>query len=126
MTGGHVVVLGPTGRNFAAGMSGGIAYVLDEEAAFAARCNQQLVGLEPLDADDERIVLELLGEHEERTGSPVAARLLADWSPAPFVKVIPHDYKRALAELGDEVRYRDHPVSAGGAGFVTKESEEAA
>jgi glutamate synthase (NADPH/NADH) large chain/glutamate synthase (ferredoxin) len=127
MTGGRVVVLGPTGRNFAAGMSGGIAYVLDEEGAFAGRCNLQLVGLEALDADDESIVIALVEEHGERTGSPVAARLLADWNAARFVKVIPHDYKRALAELGDEeVRYHDHPVSAGGVGFVTKESEEAA
>ena len=52
--------------------------------------------------------------------------MLADWNPAAFVKVIPHDYKRALADLGDEVQYHDHPVSAGGAGFVTRESEEAA
>jgi glutamate synthase domain-containing protein 2/glutamate synthase domain-containing protein 1/glutamate synthase domain-containing protein 3 len=127
MTGGRVVVLGTTGRNFAAGMSGGIAYVLDEDGAFAGRCNKQLVGLEALDADDESIVINLIEEHGERTGSPVAARLLTDWNAARFVKVIPHDYKRALAELGDEeVRYHDHPVSAGGVGFVTKESEEAA
>jgi hypothetical protein len=52
--------------------------------------------------------------------------VLAHWAPAAFVKVIPHDYKRALAELGDDVQYHDHPVSAGGAGFVTRESEEAA
>jgi glutamate synthase domain-containing protein 2/glutamate synthase domain-containing protein 3 len=126
MTGGHVVVLGRTGRNFAAGMSGGIAYVLDEDGSFAGRCNHQLVGLEPLDEDDGAIVIALMEEHAERTGSPVAARLLADWQPAGFVKVIPHDYKRALAEAGEEVRYHDHPVSAGGVGFVTKESEEAA
>jgi glutamate synthase domain-containing protein 3 len=107
-------------------MSGGIAYVLDEDAGFAARCNQQLVGLEALDGDDEAIVIALVEEHAERTGSKVAARLLADWRPASFVKVIPHDYKRALAEHGDEVRYQDSPVSAGGAGFVTRESEEAA
>ncbi len=126
MTGGHVLVVGPTGRNFAAGMSGGIAYVLDEEGAFSARCNSQLVGLEALDPDDERLVVDLLEEHAERTGSTVAARLLDAWEPTLFVKVIPHDYKRALAEFGDEIRYQDHPVSAGGAGFLTKESEEAA
>ncbi len=126
MTGGRVVVLGPTGRNFAAGMSGGIVYVLDDDGAFAGRCNTQLVGLEALDVDDERIVIGLLAEHAERTGSPVAARIAADWNAARFVKVIPHDYKRALAELGDEVRYQDHPVSGGGTGFLTKESEEAA
>ncbi len=126
MTGGSVVILGPTGRNFAAGMSGGIAYVLDEDASFAGRCNLQLVDLDALDPDDERLVLGLVQEHARRTGSPVGERVLADWNPALFVKVIPHDYKRALADLGDEVRYHDHPVSAGGAGFVTRESEEAA
>ena len=126
MTGGRVVVLGPTGRNFAAGMSGGIAYVLDRDGTFEERCNPQLVALEALDDDDVRTVVSLLEEHAERTGSPVAARLLADWSPLAFVKVIPHDYKRALADLDDSVRYQDYPVSAGGVGFVTKESEEAA
>ena len=126
MTGGRVVVLGPTGRNFAAGMSGGIAYVLDEDGGFAARCNTQLVGLDPLEDDDEETVRALVAEHAERTGSPVAARVLADWNPARFVKVMPHDYKRALSELGDEeIRYDDAPLSSGGAGFVTKESEAA-
>jgi glutamate synthase domain-containing protein 3 len=112
MTGGRVVVLGPTGRNFAAGMSGGIAYVLDFDEA---RCNTQLVGLEPVDDDTE--LRALVEEHATRTGSDVAARLLADWDPSRFTKVMPHDYKRALA---------DSPVSAGGIGFLTKETEEAA
>ena len=116
MTGGRVVVIGATGRNFAAGMSGGIAYVLDDDSQFAQRCNTQLVALEPLDGDDEAAVRSLLEEHRERTGSPVAQELLADWDPVRFVKVIPHDYKRALAE----------PVSAGGGGFFTTETEEAA
>jgi glutamate synthase (NADPH/NADH) large chain/glutamate synthase (ferredoxin) len=126
MTGGRVVVLGSTGRNFAAGMSGGIAYVLDQDDTFAARCNLQLVDLEALDGEDEQTVIGLLEEHAERTGSPVALGVLAEWNPARFVKVIPHDYKRALADLGGDVRYQDRPVSAGGAGFVTRESEEAA
>jgi glutamate synthase (NADPH/NADH) large chain/glutamate synthase (ferredoxin) len=126
MTGGRVVVLGPTGRNFAAGMSGGIAYVLDEDGRFAARCNMQLVALEALQDDDEELVRALLTEHLERTGSPVAERVLAEWNATRFVKVMPHDYKRALSELGDEIRYEDYPVSAGGVGFVTKESEAAA
>jgi glutamate synthase domain-containing protein 3 len=112
MTGGRVVVLGPTGRNFAAGMSGGIAYVLDFDEA---RCNTQLVGLEPVDDDTE--LRALVEEHAARTGSEVAARLLASWDVARFTKVMPHDYKRALL---------DSPVSAGGIGFVTKETEEAA
>jgi glutamate synthase domain-containing protein 3 len=126
MTGGRVVVLGSTGRNFAAGMSGGIAYVLDQDDTFAARCNLQLVDLEALDGEDEQTVIGLLEEHAERTGSPVALGVLTEWNPARFVKVIPHDYKRALADLGGDVRYQDRPVSAGGAGFVTRESEEAA
>src|SRR6478609_4106389 len=81
MTGGRVIVLGRTGRNFAAGMSGGIAYVLDRDGTFEERCNPQLVALEALDDDDVRTVVSLLEEHAERTGSPVAARLVADWSP---------------------------------------------
>jgi glutamate synthase (ferredoxin) len=116
MTGGRVVVLGPTGRNFAAGMSGGIAYVLDEDGTFAQRCNTQLVGLEPLDEDDMETVRALVAEHLERTGSPVAERVLAE-RPA-FVKVMPHDYRRALEELA--------AVSTGGEGFYVGEDEEAA
>ena len=101
MTGGVVAVLGPTGRNFAAGMSGGIAYVLDEAGTFEVRCNRELVGLEPVE-DDADTLRALVEEHGRRTASPVAARLLADWeaSLARFVKVIPHDYKAALARAG--------------------------
>ena len=73
MTGGRVVVLGPTGRNFAAGMSGGIAYVLDPERAFAARCNPELVELEPLEEDDVETIRSLVERHLELTGSMVAA-----------------------------------------------------
>ena len=79
MTGGRVVVLGRTGRNFAAGMSGGIAYVLDEDGGFRGRCNTELVGFEELgetDADELRALVE---EHFARTGSAVAERLLEDW-----------------------------------------------
>ncbi|MFL5954213.1 MAG: glutamate synthase-related protein, partial [Gaiellaceae bacterium] len=114
MTGGRVVVIGPTGRNFAAGMSGGIAYVLELDPE---RCNTQLVGLEPLDDADEETLRELLQEHVERTDSAVAQHLLDEWDPGRFVKVFPHDYKRAL---------RDSPVSGGGVGFLTRETEEAA
>jgi glutamate synthase domain-containing protein 3 len=119
MTGGAVVVLGRTGRNFGAGMSGGIAYVLDEDGTFAERCNRELVGLEPLAVDDVPIVRELVHEHERRTGSPLAGRILDDWQRAQlrFVKVMPHDYRAALE------RHRDHPVSAGGHGLFTRESE---
>ena len=101
MTGGRVVVLGRTGRNFAAGMSGGIAYVLDEDGGFRGRCNPELVGFEELDETDADELRALVEEHAARTGSAVAARLLADWASAvpQFVKVMPHDYKRALEDL---------------------------
>ena len=100
MTGGRVVVLGPTGRNFGAGMSGGIAYVYDEQRCFAACCNTELVELETLSEHDEAELKDLIAEHAERTGSPVAERMLDDWdaSVGRFVKVMPRDYKRALAE----------------------------
>ncbi len=125
MTGGRVVVLGPTGRNFAAGMSGGVAYVLDSDRAFATRCNHELVELEELEPGDVETIRELVEEHLERTDSAVAARVLDDWegSLARFVKVMPRDYKRALADLAAEVD--DHPISTGGDGFLTTESEEA-
>jgi glutamate synthase domain-containing protein 2/glutamate synthase domain-containing protein 1/glutamate synthase domain-containing protein 3 len=100
MTGGRVVVLGPTGRNFAAGMSGGIAYVLDDDGTFERRCNLELVDLDPVEEADAIELRLLVHEHAERTGSPVARRLLAGWDAAPrrFVKVMPRDYKRVLAE----------------------------
>jgi glutamate synthase domain-containing protein 3 len=126
MTGGRVVVLGSTGRNFAAGMSGGIAYVLDDDGAFRSRVNTQLVGFDALDDGDRELLLALVSEHFERTASTVAGELLAAWNPSRFVKVMPHDYKRALAEVEEEVRYQDHAVSTGGTGFLTTESEEAA
>jgi glutamate synthase domain-containing protein 2/glutamate synthase domain-containing protein 3 len=104
MTGGRVVVLGPTGLNFAAGMSGGIAYVLDADSRFRSRCNTELVGFDEISLDEAAELRAWIAEHAECTGSPVAARLLADWPAqlARFVKVMPHDYKRALAELEPE------------------------
>jgi glutamate synthase domain-containing protein 3 len=101
MTGGRVVVLGETGRNFAAGMSGGIAYVLDEAGVFAKRCNPDLVDLDMPSADDLDLVRALVAEHASRTGSAVAQRLLDRWDeqPPPFVKVMPRDYKAALERL---------------------------
>ena len=126
MTGGRVVVLGPTGRNFAAGMSGGMAYVLDEDGHFERRCNMELVGFDPLEDHDVAAIRSLVEEHAERTASPVAARVLAEWDALlpKFVKVMPHDYKRALVELADDVTYADdHPVSSGGEGFLITESE---
>jgi glutamate synthase domain-containing protein 3 len=106
MTGGRVVVLGPTGRNFAAGMSGGVAYVLDEHGSFAERCNMGMVGFEALSAEDASELRALIEEHERRTDSPVAGRVLGDWegllSRGAFVKVMPNDYKRVLDEQAEQ------------------------
>jgi len=128
MTGGVVVVLGPTGRNFAAGMSGGIAYVLDEDGDFASRCNLAMVELEPLPEDEDVAEREygqdleshglvgvmedmsqfdcarlrrLLARHARYTGSRRAAAILADWPRYRplFRKVMPVEYRRALAEM---------------------------
>jgi len=129
MTGGAVLVLGSTGRNFAAGMSGGVAYVLDDTGDFERRCNKETVDLEPvvssatddaltgdIDAlaglpaslimedprtDDARRVMWLLARHRRFTGSNRAAEILADWArhKDKFVKVMPREYRRALTEL---------------------------
>ncbi len=101
MTGGRVAVLGPTGRNFAAGMSGGIAYVYDEVGDFIERrCNLASVSPEPIDEADAIELRALVAEHAQRTQSAVAARLLEDWerSLERFVKVMPDDYRRVLDE----------------------------
>ncbi len=99
MTGGRVVVIGRTGRNFAAGMSGGIAYVLDLDGDFQRRCNRQMVDLEALDKTDVRLVGDLIDRHIGYTGSAHAAKILANWRgmQARFVRVMPKDYKRVLA-----------------------------
>src|SRR5579875_1784824 len=96
MTGGRAVVLGPVGRNFAAGMSGGIAYVLDLDPR---RVNMEMVDLDPLDPHDDGFLREVVERHYQETGSAVAARLLADWDEAlpRFGKVMPKDYKRVLS-----------------------------
>ena len=118
MTGGTVVVLGPTGRNFAAGMSGGIAYVLDSEGTFSQHCNQAMVQLEPVLAEaeqegklarglwhygraDESILKELIENHSRYTGSHHAKHILDNWNSyrGKFVKVFPNEYRRALGEL---------------------------
>ena len=128
MTGGTVVVLGMTGRNFAAGMSGGVAYVLDEEGTFESRCNMAQVALEPVEEEiaarkgsgsgdeleshgkvdvrhlgvaDEVLLKGLIEKHAQFTGSPQARRILDDWAAyrARFVKVMPHEYRRALSEI---------------------------
>jgi glutamate synthase (NADPH) large chain len=94
MTGGRVIVLGPTGRNFAAGMSGGIAYVLD---LAPYRVNREMVDLDPLDEADLLFLRETVERHLAETGSVVAHDLLVDWDTERFTKVMPKDYKRVLA-----------------------------
>jgi glutamate synthase (NADPH/NADH) large chain len=118
MTGGTVVVLGVTGQNFAAGMSGGVAYVYDEDDLFAKRCNMSMVSLEKvehvdvvaanavnhLNQPDEVTLLALINKHAEYTNSERAKAILADWenSRDKFVKVMPNEYKRALIELAED------------------------
>ncbi|HWU82671.1 MAG TPA: glutamate synthase large subunit, partial [Methylophilaceae bacterium] len=118
MTGGTVVVLGLTGQNFAAGMSGGVAYVLDEDGLFAKRCNMSMVSLEKvehvdnvaadavhhLDQPDERILKSLIEKHAAYSGSERAKAILADWDQyrPKFVKVMPNEYKRALIEMAEQ------------------------
>ena len=102
MTGGRVVCLGETGINFAAGMSGGVAYIYDPMEQFPARCNPEMVSLEtvPPRSEDAAELRGLIEKHAERTGSTVAAEVLDNWSTTlgQFVKVMPTDYKRVLLE----------------------------
>ena len=117
MTGGRVVVIGPVGRNFAAGMSGGVAYVLDEKGVFPALCNPEMVDLEPL-VDDEDIaeVRRLIEAHVRHTGSDRGEDVLSRWTEMQdsFVKVMPVDYRRALQEMAaraaEESKTNGHPA----------------
>jgi len=101
MTGGKVVILGATGRNFAAGMSGGVAYILDEDGNFAYRCNKQMVGLEQLTEEESDELQDLIQKHAELTGSKKASRILETWETSLplFIKVMPKDYKRVLQAI---------------------------
>ena len=118
MTGGKVVVLGDTGRNFAAGMSGGVAYVLDRDRDFGMRCNQEMVGLHPL--TDQQEIDELYGliqKHAVYTGSQHAWNILSNWDELAqrFIKVLPYDYQRmleAFAELEAQGLSREEAVMA--------------
>jgi glutamate synthase (ferredoxin) len=101
MTGGRVVILGSTGRNFGAGMSGGIAYVLDEDGQFASRINPETIDIgDPLDDDDIEAIQRMLRGHFKYTRSEKADEVMRKWETyAPkFVKVFPRDYKRALSD----------------------------
>lgn len=101
MTGGVAVILGPTGRNFAAGMSGGVAYVFDPHKHLHDRCNPEMVELDdPLEYQDVQLLKELISKHHGFTGSKIALELMADWQAAfaQFTKVMPRDYKRVLQQ----------------------------
>jgi glutamate synthase domain-containing protein 3 len=111
MTGGRVVVLGHTGRNFGAGMSGGFAYVLDEAGDFEKRCNMGMIELEELGPDDAAYVAGIMEEHRLRTGSSKAGELLADWENTVrrMVKVFPTEYRRVLEEQQLKNKGPDRP-----------------
>ena len=106
MTGGRVVVLGPTGINFGAGMSGGIAYVYDEDGRFDSVCNTEMIDLDPLNEEDETELKQLIENHAKYTGSPKAKRILANWDLERelFVKVFPMEYRRALSNMKNQNR----------------------
>ncbi len=116
MTGGRAVIIGKTGRNFAAGMSGGLAFVLDEDGGFSERCNLGMVDLVEPEAEDLATLKSLLEEHVARTGSAKAKRLLADWSATTkkFVKVFPREFRRVLEEraMRERGELRSSPMAA--------------
>lgn len=115
MTGGRVVILGPTGRNFAAGMSGGIAYVYDVQASFASKCNPGMVELLPIDKNQEDMdfIKNILEEFVNKTGSEVAKEILGNFGQAAkkFVKVFPFEYQRALKELVEKAKITEEEVN---------------
>jgi glutamate synthase (ferredoxin) len=122
MTGGRVVVLGRTGRNFAAGMSGGVAYVLDAKGDFGKRCNREMVDLETLsDADDIDFLQVAIMKHVTLTGSRYAEHLLSDWAALQrrIVKVMPREYKRALAEQAKQ-RHEEAVVTVSAKAYVVQ------
>jgi glutamate synthase domain-containing protein 3 len=106
MTGGRVVVLGPTGRNFAAGMSGGIAYVYDPDGSLPHHLNAEMVEIETLDDEDVEWLNDMVAAHVDATDSPVGARILNDWNNnvKHFTKVMPRDYRRVLEAIAEAER----------------------
>ncbi|GAB2265092.1 glutamate synthase [NADH] [Dionaea muscipula] len=121
MTGGTVVVLGKTGRNFAAGMSGGIAYVLDMDGKFRTRCNADLVDLDKVEEEDDIVTLRMMiQQHQRHTNSQLAKQVLADFDHLlpNFIKVFPRDYKRVLASKKAEEASRE------ASGSIAKDAEE--
>ena len=109
MTGGRVVILGPTGRNFAAGMSGGVGYVYDPGNVLADNLNGDMVSLESLDDEDTEFLRDIVAAHVDATDSAVGQRILADWDTQSgyFTKVMPRDYKRVLQAIADAERNGD-------------------
>jgi glutamate synthase domain-containing protein 3 len=103
MTGGRAVILGPTGRNFAAGMSGGLAFVWDPDRALYRRMNHEMVDIDPLDDEDVEWLRSIVTQHMEATGSAVAERILTKWwrNVSKFTKIFPKDYKRVLEAVRD-------------------------
>ncbi|CAB4714917.1 unannotated protein [freshwater metagenome] len=114
MTGGRVVVLGPTGRNFGAGMSGGLAFVYDPDSTFLLRVNPEMIDLDPPDRDDLVWLRDRIERHRQETGSVVAAEMLASWAEfgSKFVKVIPKDFKRVLEAERKAIAEGTDPVDA--------------
>ena len=101
MTGGRVVILGSTGRNFAAGMSGGIAYIFNEDGNFETKCNKDMVSLEGLEGEDQKTLKYMIEKHLDYTNSNVAKNILNSWSESiqKFIKVMPNDYRRMLEQI---------------------------
>jgi len=117
MTGGRVVIIGKTGRNFGAGMSGGIAYVYDADGDFRSRCNMEMILLERLDeAEDLDLVKGMLERHQEYTDSTVAGNILKNWpdAAASFVKVMPTEYRRVLDEQAEARNASEELVAPNG------------
>jgi glutamate synthase domain-containing protein 3 len=113
MTGGVAVILGETGRNFAAGMSGGVAYVYDGSKKFPARCNMEMVALETLESEDLQELKKLIENHYNYTNSDVAKSILDNWAKASldFIKVMPVDYKAVLLKRKQESNNKEVVVN---------------
>jgi glutamate synthase (NADPH/NADH) large chain len=101
MTGGRALILGKTGRNFAAGMSGGIAWVYNEDNDFAENCNMEMVDLDPLSLKDEEQIIALLRKHVSLTGSKLAQKMVNNWDKVSgkFIKIYPKEYKKVIEKL---------------------------
>ncbi|MEZ5008068.1 MAG: glutamate synthase large subunit [Chitinophagales bacterium] len=108
MTGGRAIILGSTGRNFAAGMSGGIAYIYDQRKSFMKNLNLEMVDVDPMEQEDIDFLHKMINNHSNYTNSKLANQILENWQQAvyQFVKVMPKDYKRVLAQKAEEAEYK--------------------